>query len=375
MGDARQESRVQLEINLAALKDNYRKIKAAVAPCGVIAVLKANAYGLGVGPIAEALAEAGADAFGVAEPKEALPLMKLGLPVQILGSLLPQDVEAAVEAGIILAITDLGTAQAIDREAARQGKKAICHFLVDTGMGRLGILASEAEEVIRASAKLPNLTCEGIYSHFPVAYREGSDYTRKQLAEFNTILQNLAQDGITFSKVHIANSDAVNNFPETYQTPFNFVRTGINLHGSFDVEGRRVMHLKSILTLKTRLAAVRLLPKGTRIGYGCSYMVPHPMRVGTIAAGYADGMPLALSNRGYVLIQGQPCHIIGRVSMDYTTVSLEPVPDAQYGDEVICLGGEGPLAITVDDWVQLKGTHAYDIICSFGSRVRRCYLP
>ena len=98
------------------------------------------------------------------------------------------------------------------------------------------------------------------------------------------------------------------------------------------------------------------------------------MRVGVISAGYADGLPLALSNRGCVLIRGHQCPVLGRVSMDYTSVALDQVPDAVVGDDVICLGGEGPLAVTVDDWARLKGTHAYDIICSFGSRVRRVYV-
>jgi len=366
--------RVRLEISLAALRENFAKIAAAVSPCQVIAVLKANAYGLGVKEPARALAEVGAARLGVAELNEAVELTDLGLPVHILGGVLPDEIPHAVEAGIILPITDFETARDIAAEAGRQKRKAACHFLIDTGMGRLGILAGEAEDAVCRCLELPNLDCEGIYSHFPFAYRGGSGMTNRQIDLFLDLLLRLEARGVRFRLRHIANSDAVNNFPRAYQAPFNAVRTGINLHGSFDTEGRRALDLTSILTLKTRLTAVRRLPKGMTIGYGCTCTLSEDTLVGTISAGYADGLPLALSNRGHVLIHGRPCPILGRVSMDYTTVSLDRVPDARCGDEVVCLGGTGPSAVSVEDWARIKGTHPYDIICSFGSRVERRYI-
>ncbi len=368
-------SRVWLDISLSTLRANFAKIREAVAPCQVMAVLKANAYGLGVRPIAQALAEAGAVGFGVAELKEALNLAEVGLPVQILGGVLPEEIAPAVAAGIVLPVTDLATARRISAESIRQGRTTEIHFLVDTGMGRLGILAAEAETVIREAVGLPGLACRGIYSHFPVAYHAGGEYTLRQVATFRDLLDRLAAADIRFDKIHIANSDAVNNFPDpACRAPFNLVRTGINLHGSFDTEGKRALRLEPVLSLKTRLVAVRTLPAGMSLGYGCTYTLPRAMTVGTVSAGYADGLPLALSNRGHVLIRGTPCPVLGRVSMDYTTVSLEQVPDAMVGDEVVCLGGEGVNAVSVELWAQLKGTHPYEIICSFGSRVERRYL-
>lgn len=355
------------------LRRNYRHIATAVAPCRVLAVLKANAYGLGVRPIAEALAGEGAAGFGVAEPHEAFALTDLGLPVQILGSVLPEEIPALVAAGVILPVADLDGAHAISREAVRQHRTATVHFKVDTGMGRLGLLSNEAEAAIRIACSLPGLCAEGIYSHFPVAYQSGSAYTQRQVRTFTALLDTLATSGIRFAIRHMANSDAINNFSETYHEPFNLVRTGINLYGLFDTEGYRALDLVPVFTLKTRLTAARTLPAGTAIGYGLSYRLPQRMRVGTISAGYADGLPLALSNRGHVLIRETPCPILGRLSMDYTTVSLEEVPDAVVGDEVTCLGGDGPQAIHVEDWAQLKGTHSYEIICSLGTRVERRY--
>ena len=366
--------RVWLEIDLNELKRNFQRIAEAVAPAGVITVMKANAYGLGELPLARTLADAGCAGFGVAEPHEAIPLLPLGKPVQILSSILPDEIPAMVEAGVILPVTDFETARRISQAAVKAGREATVHFKLDTGMGRLGILAAEAPAVIRRVKALPNLNCEGIFSHFPFAYENGSDLTNLQMDRFLAILEDVARDGITFKKRHIANSDAINNFPRACKPPFNFVRTGINLHGSFDMAGKRTLHVKPILTLKTRLAAIRTLPAGTTIGYGLTYRLPRATRVGTISAGYADGLPLALSNRGSVLVNGVPCPILGRLSMDYTTISLESVPDARVGDEVVCLGGKGSNALSVEDWAMLKNTHPYDIICSFGNRVERRYI-
>jgi alanine racemase len=366
--------RVWLEISLGTLTENFRKIAEAVAPCDVLAVLKANAYGLGVLPVAEALACAGAAGFGVAEPFEAFQLLPLGRPVQILSSVLPEEIAPVVAAGVTLPVADWATARLISAAAVRLGTTATVHFKLDTGMGRLGILASDAPAVIRAVHRLPGLACEGIFSHFPYAYETGSALTNRQMDLFCAILDDVARDGITFAQRHIANSDAVNNFPRACRAPFNRVRTGINLHGSFDTAGQRTLQVKPVLTLKTRLTAIRTLPAGTGIGYGHTCRLHRATRVGTVSAGYADGLPLALSNRGHVLIHGVPCPVLGRLSMDYTTVSLESAPGAAVGDEVVCLGGTGIHALTVEDWAALKNTHPYEIICSFGNRVERRYV-
>ncbi len=367
------KNRVWVEINLKTLRDNFVAVSKLVAPAKVICVLKANAYGLGVLEIAQTLKTAGAVAFAVAELREALALVKLGLPVQILGCVLPDEVSDVVRHGIIASVGSYEIAQQLSAESVKQNKVTTCCFALDTGMGRSGFLSFEALPQLLECTRLPNLDFVGIYSHFPVAYQNASEITLGQIEKLKMVLAQLEKHGVHLSQVHIANSDAINNFPQSYIAPFTHVRTGINLHGSFDSEGRRAMNLKSVLTLKTKLAAIRQLPAGYTIGYGCTYKLPVDKRVGTVSAGYADGLPLALSNRGYVLIRGVPCQILGRVSMDYITVDLDNVPDAQCGDDVICLGGEGIHAISVEDWANLKGTHPYEIICSFGSRVERIY--
>ena len=370
----RLQRRVWLEVDLRRLRANFRKIAAAVKPAKVLCVLKANAYGLGTKPYAAALAKTGCAGFGVAEPHEALELLEFGKPVQILSSVLPDEVSGMVEAGVTLPVADLATAKLISAAAVRLKRAAKVHFKLDTGMGRLGIPASDAIETIRAVKALPMLDCEGIFSHCPMAYDPADGFTEEQIAVFKSILGELSKHSIRFAWRHIAASDAINNFPAAARPPFNLVRTGINLHGSFDPNGRRALEVEPVLSLKTRVAQVRTLPAGTTLGYGRTWCLSKPTRVATVSAGYADGLPLALTNRGHLIVNGVACPVIGRVSMDYTTLDVSRAGEVRPGDEVVALGGSGKIAVTPDDWAKLKGTHAYDIICSFGNRVQRVYL-
>lgn len=379
------ERRVVVEIDLKALVRNYRKIAAHVKPAQVLCVLKANAYGLGVADYAKALASAGCTMFGVAEPYEALELLRVLAPagssvnsrkagateVQMLSSVLPDEVEPMVKAGVILPVIDVATAKLISAAAVKAKVVAKVHFKLDTGMGRLGILAKDALQVMREVKNLPNLDCEGVFSHFPMAYDPKDPFTKRQIKIFKSIVAAAEKEGFKFKKVHISASDGINNFPETAKKPFTVVRTGINLHGSFDPYGRKALKVEPVLSLKTRVAQVRELPAGTTLGYGRTWCLNAPTKVATISAGYADGLPLALTNRGFVFIGGKRCKIIGRISMDYTTVDVSGVPNVKPGDEVVCFGKCGKDSITPDDWAALKGTHAYDIICSLGNRVQR----
>lgn len=379
------ERRVVVEIDLKALVRNYRKIAAHVKPAKVLCVLKANAYGLGVADYAKALASAGCTMFGVAEPYEALELLRVLAParssvnsrktgaaeVQMLSSVLPDEVEPMVKAGVILPVIDVATAKLISAAAVKAKVVAKVHFKLDTGMGRLGILAKDALAAMREVKKLPNLDCEGVFSHFPMAYDPKDPFTKRQIKIFKSIVAAAEKEGFKFKKVHISASDGINNFPETAKKPFTVVRTGINLHGSFDPYGRKALKVEPVLSLKTRVAQVRELPAGTTLGYGRTWCLNAPTKVATISVGYADGLPLALTNCGFVFIGGKRCKIIGRISMDYTTVDVSGVPNVKPGDEVVCFGKCGKDSITPDDWAALKGTHAYDIICSLGNRVQR----
>jgi len=361
--------RVWVEIDLHAIRQNYARIAKTVKPAKVMAVLKANAYGLGIVPIAQALIKAGVFRIGVAGLKEALQVTeKFNFSVQIIGSLLKSEIPLAVKNNIICPVTDYPMAQSLSKEALKQKKKATVHFLIDTGMGRLGMPCFTAADEIRKAMKLPNLIFEGVYSHFSNANNSRHPKTNEQVALFKNILNEISGD--RFPLIHMANSDAINNFNATY---FNMVRTGINLYGVFDLHGRRLYNLKPTLAFKSILIARRALPAGFTIGYGCTHTLFRDSIVGTIPAGYADGIPMSASNSGKVLIRGTECPVIGRISMDYTTIDLTKVPDIKPGEEVVIIGRSGKREITVEDWAKNKQSHPYDIICSLGNRVERIY--
>lgn len=370
------KARVWLEINLDTVRENFLKIRKAAAPAQVMAVLKANAYGLGVRPIAETLLKAGAAGFCAATLEEALFLKQYGKPVEILGGVLDFEREAAVAHGLILGLTDLECARKISAEAVRQNRIAECHFKLDTGMGRLGILARDAVRVILEILRLPNLDCCGIYTHFPSSERGPNEENLVQIRRFLSVIEQLAAKGITFRKIHMANSDAINHLPMTHQPPFTHVRAGIDLHGSFSGVNNN-LELKPVFSLKSRLLAHRMMPAGHGIGYNSTCRLTGDTRVGTVTAGYADGIPLGISNRGKVIIRGKVCPVLGRISMDYLTVSLEPFGDEPPapGETVTLIGQEGPAAVSTEEWAEWKGTHPYDVLCSFSPRVKRFYLP
>lgn len=363
------QSRVVLTVDLHKIRQNYLRIMERVQPLRVMAILKANAYGLGVSRVARCLKDAGVHAIGVAELREALAIRELGIPVQILGGLIPDEVPAVVHYDITATVGSRRVGEWLSQEAVRQKKIVNCHVKLDTGMGRLGLQCHEAVEAIRYLASLPNLRLQGIFSHFSSANSD-HEYSMLQVDRFQQILGQLAAHDIHFQYVHIANSDGINNIPAALKYPFNMVRTGINLYGVFDMQGQQSMELLPALEMTARVVGVRDLPAGTTIGYSRTYKLSKPTRVGTVCIGYADGLPIAMSNCGVVYIRGSACRILGRISMDYTTVDLSDVPDAQEGDLVTCIGKE----ITVADWARYKGTIPYEIICSIGNRVARRYI-
>ncbi|HMB00385.1 MAG TPA: alanine racemase [Spirochaetota bacterium] len=368
MQTVKEKARVYLEIDLKAIRKNLRRIIKAVHPARVMPVLKADAYGLGVQPIAAMLAGEDIYGFGAAELKEALVLKKNAKPVNILGSLMQTEIKAAVKNNIICPVDSWQVMRNINREAGRLRKKAAVHVLVDSGMGRLGIPYQNAEALIRRTAAAKNLELQGVFSHFPDANRPRSRISRQQIKMFAQLQNKVADLGLSW--FHLANSDGINNFPSSC---FNLVRTGINLYGVFDLQGRHTYSLNRSLALKSRLIAVRSLPQGATIGYNCTCRLKKDTLVGTIPAGYADGIPLAASNKGYVLIKGKKCRLLGRVSMDYITVDISSVAQPVKGMEAVIIGSSGRETITVEDMARLKKTHPYDIICAIGNRVVRVY--
>ncbi|MGL4854171.1 MAG: alanine racemase, partial [Lentisphaeria bacterium] len=365
-------SRVWLEINLEAIKHNYDQVCVLSRPLEVMAVLKANAYGLGAKAIVKALVERGLRFVGVAEISEALALQGFNIDVQILGGLLPSEIVQAVELGIILPVTDFETAKVISEEAILQKKIVRGQFLIDSGMGRLGIHGNFIDEIKKVKS-LPNMDLIGIYSHFPSAY-EDHQFSLGQVDFMVKLITDLEAEGISFKYRHMANSDGINNIAEALLPPFNMVRTGINLYGVNELQGNSMKNLIPAISLKSKIVSIRKIEAGKTIGYGRTYRLPKETLVATICAGYADGVPLACSNRGWVIINNTLCPIIGKISMDYITVSLETCPQSKVGDEVILIGKSLDYEISVEQWAHQMGTSPYHVICSFGNRVSRDYF-
>ena len=361
-------SRKILEISTEKLCQNYRTILEHISPLEAIPVLKADAYGLGAKEIAQILLKENPPRFAVAELSEAFEIKDLGLAIQIIGDVIETELPEIVQENIICPITSIEMAKKLNLEAQKQNKVAEAQFLIDTGMGRLGAPLDQAIQLILEASKLEHINFSGIYSHFPHAY-DDHDFSKQQVEKLNDIISELAKENISFKDVHIANSDGLQNISESYQNPFNLVRTGLNLYGCFDMEGQRILNLQEILTLKAKAVSVRELKKGETIGYGRTYTLQKNSKVATIAIGYADGLPISLSNKGHFLFKGEELPIIGRVSMDYTTVLVPEDLELNEGDFVTCLGE----SISVADWASSQNTITYDIICRLSQRIERIY--
>lgn len=365
--------RIWLEVNTSATASNFRNMRRLVRPAKVLAVLKADGYGLGAAKLAEAVVGAGAARIGVATAEEARRMPDTGVPLQVMSAVFPEELPWLLRNGVEIPLADLSMAPVIDKVAGRLGCGARVHVKLDTGMGRLGILPGETPLLPEILKGLANVECVGIFTHFPLSSEHDPEFCRRQIGLVKDALAILKTAGIVPRWRHVANSDAICHLPEAAAAPFNLVRAGITMHGLTDMGESRPDWLQNVVSLRSRLVSVRMLPAGGSVGYGATFKLRRPTLVGTIAAGYADGLPLALSNSCDVIVGGRKCRIAGRISMDYTTIDLSAAPDARPGDIVTLLGRDGDCEIAPAEWAALKKSHPYDIICSITPRVPRIY--
>lgn len=369
-------NRTWLEIDTGAFEDNLRKMRESVSPAELLAVLKADAYGLGARTLSLSAIRAGAARIGVATAAEAVELKEqlashATIPLQVMSAVFPEELEALIAAGIEIPLHEARMLPEINGAASRLGLLARVHVKLDTGMGRLGLLPDELPEVLALLRKCGHIKPVGIFTHFPRSTEHEPEYCRAQVEQVKKAIALFEAAGISLRWRHVANSDAICHFPETAMPPFNLVRAGLAMHGLVDMGESRPTWLREVASFKSRLVSVRTMPAGSCIGYGATFKLAATTRIGTIAAGYADGLPLALSNRGKVIVNGCPCPIVGRISMDYTTIDLTCAPQASVGDVVTLFGRDGHQKITPSEWALAKGTHPYDIICSIAPRVPR----
>ncbi len=360
-------------INLSAIAHNVGVFRERLHPgAAMMAVVKANGYGHGAIPTARAAIGAGANWLGVAVAEEGRELRRAGIavPVLVLGSSNPQQMELAIEEDLDVTISDLSAWQSAVDCGERLGKKPRVHLKVDTGMGRLGV--ASASVVTEWAPRLSDgrVVWQGLMSHLADSDGPEDETTRAQLSQFLDVIESLRASEYTLPPIlHLANSAAALRYPGTH---FGMVRIGIGLYGAVQYPGSPP--LEPALSWETSVTLVKRVAQGTRIGYGGTFAAPSDCTIATLAIGYADGFRRSLSNRAEVLIHGHRCPVAGRVSMDQTTVMVPDGVAVQAGDRAILIGEDGGSAITVHEVAVWADTIAYEILTGISDRVARRYL-
>jgi len=356
------------EIDRSALRHNAKVVRDRIGSAELLAVVKANAYGHGMVGVAQVLAD-DAHLFGVANLEEAMTLRaSLPHPIIILGSALPQERSRIAERGFIPSVSTLEEAQDFDRLA--RGEPVAINFKVDTGMGRMGVVESEAVAVFKKVAALPKIKIHSVSTHMPVS-NEDADYTRDELSRFRKIVEQFRAEVTGNYKAHVLQSAGALAFADP---TFDIVRGGIMLYGISPLPEFQKL-LKPVMTWKTRIALVRDMPKGSSISYGRTFITARQMRVATLSAGYADGYPRHLSNRGAaVLVRGKRCALLGRVTMDLIMIDVSGIDDVGLGEEVVLMGRQGDEEISCAELAEKADTIGWEIITRVGSRVPRVFV-
>jgi alanine racemase len=353
------------EIDRSALRHNAKVVRDRIGAAELLAVVKADAYGHGLIGVAQALAN-DAQLFGVANLQEALTLREsLPHPIVILGPAIPGERSTIVERGFIPTISALQEAQAFDRI----GPVSV-NFKIDTGMGRMGVIEAEAFAVFEKVSALPNVKIHSVSTHLPVT-NEDAEYTREQLQRFGRIIDELREKMPGDYKAHVLQSAGTLAFN---QRPFDIVRAGIILYGISPLPEFQKL-LRPVMTWKTRIGLIRDMPKGSSISYGRTFITPWPMRVATLTAGYADGYPRHLSSRdAAVLVRGQRCAVLGRVTMDLIMIDVGKIDNVQVGEEVVLMGRQGDDEISCAELAEKADTITWEITTRIGARVQRVYI-
>ena len=361
-----------VKIDLDAIAANFDAVcqKAGVP---VMAVVKADAYGHGAIQVARLLQDKCAF-FGVSSMLEALELRQAGLtaPILILGRMPVSALPYAVRENVRPTIFHYEDAQALSREALRQGKTAPFHFAVDTGMSRIGFQPTEeAADICAKIIELPGITAEGIFSHFATADCADLTNARMQAEKFDRFCKMLRDRGVEIPIRHLDNSAGLMNFPNHY----DMVRSGIVTYGMYpsaQVDPQK-LPLQPALTWLSRVTHVKTLPAGKPISYGGTYVTDRDTVVATVPVGYADGYRRSLSGKFYVLIRGQKAPILGRICMDQLMVDVTGIPGVTLDDTVTLVGRDGAEEITMEAVAAAADSFNYEFVCGISRRVPRIY--
>jgi alanine racemase len=370
--------RCELTIDLGALRANVARLTALAAPARYAAVVKANAYGHGLAPVATALADSVA-AFCVYRADEAVALRDAGIttPILVLGPLASDELEAAVDAGAAIALWSEGTfLHDIERIAARTGHPVRVHAKIDTGVTRLGLDAAAAPAALAAYLTNPALDLAGVFTHLAAAEELESAYTLAQLERFTRAMAPLAPALAARGVVrHAAASAAAMLFPNLR---LDMIRAGIATYGVWPSSETRhavahALELEPALSWATDLVVVRDVEAGRSVGYGCTYRASRPSRIGVLPIGYAEGLPRALSGAGTALVGGRRVPFVGRICMNMSFVDVTDVPNVRTGARVTLVGRDGDERIGANDLADAAGSIGYEILARLPSEIPRVY--
>ncbi len=360
-----------IEVDLGALRGNFKLVKDYLGPkVKIVATIKQSAYGHGLIPIARELSGKGVDFFGLGSVEEAITLRENNISGSflVLSAVSDKFTGLFIQYNIIPTIVDLSFARKLDKEA-RGGKRVVpVHVKIDTGMGRLGPGYKQAHDFIKQLSKLKNLSLEGIYTHFPVADSD-QDFTNRQIDIFNRFIEQLAKEKISFRFCHCANSIGIINYPNAH---FNMARPGLILYGIKPAENID-LGVKPILSLKSKIIFVKRIDRGMSVSYGRSYVAKGARNIATVAIGYADGYPWALSGKAKVIIKKSFFNLAGRVCMDHIMIDLGNRKDIKAGSEVTLIGRIKDLEISAENLAKAAGTIPYEIISRLSLQIPRLY--
>lgn len=371
-------SRVYAKIDLDAIAYNMEQMKQNIRPeTKVMAVIKADGYGHGAVQIAEMMERWNYIwGFAVATLDEAVVLRTEGIqkPILVLGCVFPDQYMEMLKHEIRMNIYTEEMAESISRMAAREGKTAYMHIKLDTGMSRLGFgINEQSAETIKRISKMPNVNMEGIFTHFTKADEKDKSFTKKQIQEFVWMTERLKEKNVRFTYEHCSNSAGIIDVPEAN---FDIVRAGISTYGLYPSEevDKTNVKLKPALALKSHVAFVKEIERGTPVSYGGTFVAKEKMKIATIPVGYADGYPRSLSNKGYVLIRGKKAPILGRVCMDQFMVDVTQIEGVSFGDKVTMIGKDGNEILPLEVLSELSGRFNYEFVCDLGKRIPRVYV-
>jgi alanine racemase len=360
------------EIDLGALRSNYRALHALASRIDLMVVVKADAYGHGATTVARTLIDEGCRHFGVATIDEARELRRVGVTTRVYlqAGFFPEQVPEIVALDVTPFIFDVSLIGLLDRAAASAGRIDFpIHVKIDSGATRLGVMPADMFELIDNVRRASAVRLEGVCTLLANAGDPTSPITDAQMRVFHECLASFDTAGMKPSVVHVANSAALVLRDDSH---FNLARPGLAIYGLPPVAAvRERVELRPVMTFKTRLMQIKRAPAGSGVGYGHTFVAPRESLIGVLPVGYADGYRRGLQHGGEVLVRGHRAPVVGAVSMDLTTIDLTDIPEATVGDEVILWGGTGEATISVNDVARLAQTISYEMLCTVGKRVPR----